>query len=419
MPYKLANFGLLSILAALAMPVHAVDLTWSGFGTIGWAQSDQPYKYQRFIDDHGSFNRDTVLGGQLDARFSHQWSATVQAKVAASDHNDTDWQASLAWAFLSWRPSDDWLIRAGKIRLPLMLNTENNDVGSTFDFARLPQEVYSIAPTTDVLGLSISKTWMLDSYEWVLEGYSGQAKTYQRYFVRTGQPDGTMRGGLFTPFRMKSSGLVLTVRDIGNTFRIGVHEVVATRVGEPSHAEIPFVHQGPYDYFDIKSGRREDRLFIPVQTLGASIGLPADFRMTAEYARVRIHSASEGLSRWGAYLAIDKRIGNWKPYIYYAKMRSTGKALDLYQAIEAVSHNPALPGVLRNYQTFNADIVSGYDQWTGAIGTSYRLSPASLLKAEYAHTRTGVVSSFIDAPVGSDSSGRHLNVVSVSYNFTF
>ena len=199
MPIKFSSLGLLPFLAALTLPAQAVDLTWSGFGTVGYAQSDQAFKYQRFINNNGDIKRDSILGGQLDARFSQQWSATVQAKLAPSDHSDTNWQASLAWAFLSWRPSDDWLIRAGKIRLPLMLNTENNDVGATFDFARLPQEVYSIAPTTDVVGFSISKTWMFDSYEWMLEGYTGQEKTYQRYYTRAMQPDGAGPGSWFIP----------------------------------------------------------------------------------------------------------------------------------------------------------------------------------------------------------------------------
>ena len=420
MTLKFPSVALLPLLSVLAMPAQALDLTWSGFGTVGFAQSDQSYKYQRFIDDNGTFKRDSILGAQLDARLSQQWSATIQGKVAPSDHSDSDLQASIAWAFVSWRPSDEWLIRAGKIRLPLMLNTENNDVGATFDFARLPQEVYSISPTTDVLGISVSKTWMLDSYEWMLEGYSGEAKTYQRYYVRAPQPDGSGPGSLYTKLKMHSSGLVLTVRDVSNTFRVGVHEVVASRIGEQSHAEIPLVPLGGgLQYYDVGSGRRVSRLFIPVLTFGASVGLPDDFRMTAEYARMKVSSASEGLSRWGAYLAVDKRIGNWKPYVYYARMRSSGKALDLYRAIESSSHNPALPPTLRNYQTFNADIVSAYDQSTIALGTSYRLSPVSLLKAEYAHTSTGVVSSFVDAPTGSDSGNRRINVFSLSYNFTF
>lgn len=419
MPISSCKIWALPVLAALALPAQAVDFTLSGFGTAGYAQSDQSASYQRFINDNGTFKRDSILGAQLDARFSPEWGATVQAKLAPSDHSDSDLRTSLSWAFVSWRPSDDWLIRAGKIRLPLMLNTENNDVGATFDFARLPQEVYSISPTTDVLGVSISKTWMIDSYEWVLEGYSGEEKTYQRYSVRAAQPDGTGPGSLYTPFRMHSSGLVLTIRDVSNTFRVGVHEVVASRIGELSHAEIPLVQQGGLQYFDLRVGRRVSRLFIPVFTLGGTVSLPENVRMTAEYARVRVNSASEGLSRWGAYLAIDKRIGDWKPYIYYARMRSTGKALDLYQAIEASSKNPSLPAPLASFQTFNADLVSGYDQWTSALGTSYRLSPVSLLKAEYAHTRTGVVSSFVDAPTGGDSGNRRINVFSLSYSFTF
>jgi hypothetical protein len=60
---KLTHIGLLSVLVALSLPSQAVDLTWSGFGTVGVAVSDQPYKYQRFIDNQGTFKRDTVLGG--------------------------------------------------------------------------------------------------------------------------------------------------------------------------------------------------------------------------------------------------------------------------------------------------------------------------------------------------------------------
>src|SRR3990167_2590257 len=70
--------------ALATVPAHAVDLSASGFGTLGYAVSDQPYNYQRFIDDGGTFKRDTVLGGQLDSKFSAELSATVQAKVAPS-----------------------------------------------------------------------------------------------------------------------------------------------------------------------------------------------------------------------------------------------------------------------------------------------------------------------------------------------
>ena len=133
--------GVMPLLLVASGSALAFDLAWSGFGTVGYAQSDQPVNYQRFIDEKGSFKRDSVLGAQVDARFSQQWGATVQVKAAPSDHSDSQWQASLAWAFVSWRPSDDWLIRAGKLRLPFMLNTENADVGGNVEDGQEAQHV--------------------------------------------------------------------------------------------------------------------------------------------------------------------------------------------------------------------------------------------------------------------------------------
>lgn len=415
-------WGWLPALAVSASPVQAIDLNWSGFGTVGYAQSDQPYKYQRFIDDSGTLKRDSILGAQLDARFSPQLSLTVQGKVAPSDHSDDDWRASLAWAFVSWRPNDDWLLRAGKLRLPLMLNTENIDVGATFVTARLPLEVYSIAPTNDIYGLLVSRSWFLDSAEWTLEGYAGQADTYQRYYGRETTPDNlkTQRepGSFFTPFRMFSSGLVLTVRDFGNVFRIGLHNVNAKRIDDKSHADIPLIQRPGYSYYDVLAGRSVDELNIPVQTIGASYVFPAEIKVTAEYARATVHSASEGLSRWGAYVNISRRFGDWTPYGYYAKMKSNGKSLELYQAIEA-SAQRAPTHFLHDYQKLAADVVSVVDQWTGALGVAYRVTPTSLLKAEWSQTHTGIASSLVDAPSGTSSGDRSINVYSLSYSFTF
>ncbi|MGB4064944.1 MAG: hypothetical protein WBK19_14065 [Azonexus sp.] len=413
MHLKLSNVGLLPILAALAMPAQAIDLTWSGFGTVGFAQSDQPYKYQRFIDNHGTFKRDTILGGQLDARLSQQWSVTVQAKLAPSDHNDTDWQASLAWAFVSWRPSDDWLIRAGKIRLPLMLNTENNDVGATFDFARLPQEVYSISPLTDLVGMGVSKTWFGEGVDWIAEAYAGKVETNWRFYGREMTPDQNSPGSWYFTYNIKSTGLVLTARSLDNTFRVGAHRVEASRDG--ANIVQPIVNVG--GIYQLGDGG-DEKIIFPLFTAGASILLPADIRMLGEYARIKIDSGSEGLNRWGAYLSLSKRMGAWTPYIYYAKAKSKDSALDKYQAI----NSNVLSGPFAQFnptQKFMADIIVPYDQSTVALGTTYRLTPSALLKAEWSQANTGVASSLVDAPSGGDSSHQTINVFSLSYNFTF
>lgn len=415
MQKRLLNTALLSFMAAIAMPAQAVDLTWSGFGTFGYARSDQSFNYQRFIDNGGTVKRDTVVGAQVDARFSQEWSATVQAKAAPSDHSDSQWQASVAWAFLSWRPNDDWLIRAGKIRLPLMLNTENSDVGATYDMARLPLEVYSIAPTTDVVGVSISKTWLGDPFDLVAEAYTGETSTYWRYYGRDRTIDNASSpGSWFLPIDMKSSGLVLTARSLENTFRVGYHEGEASRPGEKTGAGFEYLN--PPGLYRLLPGG-VDKLRVPIVTLGASVMLPADFRLTSEYAKAKIESASRGLSRWGAYVALMKRMGAWTPYIYYAKTKSTDGALGLYQQINA--NAGAVPAPLRSSQTLMADLTSPYDQSTVALGTSFWVTSKSVIKAELSQVRTGIASSFVDAPAGSDSGNRHINIFSLSYSFSF
>jgi hypothetical protein len=410
--------ALLSCLLALAQPARAVDFTWSGFGTLGYAESDENFDYQRFINKSGSFKRDSLIGAQLDARFSQQWGATVQAKLAPSDRYDNRWQPSLAWAFVSWRPSDDWLIRVGKIRLPLMLNTENVDVGSTFDFARLPQEVYSISPMTDVVGLSLSKTWFGETFDWIAEAYYGQANTYWRYYGRNISFNSSSPGSWFLPIDVKSSGLVLTARNIDHTFRIGFHEVEASREGAKTGTQITLRQIAPgVSAYDFAPGG-VDQLIIPVYTLSASVLLPGEVRLTGEYARVKVNSATAGLSRWGGYLALSRRWGAWTPYVYYATMKSTDASLGKYRDI----NNHTLPppySALNNSQKFLADIVAPYDQSTVALGTSYRLTSNSLLKAEWSRARTGQVSSFVDAPYNEDSGGRKIDVFSLSYSFTF
>ena len=58
------------LLSAASLSAHAVDYSLSGYGTIGYAQTDQDNTYQRFIDKDGGFKRDTVLGAQLSAQFN-------------------------------------------------------------------------------------------------------------------------------------------------------------------------------------------------------------------------------------------------------------------------------------------------------------------------------------------------------------
>ncbi|WP_265944559.1 hypothetical protein [Dechloromonas sp. A34] len=72
----------LALVLVVPLAADAAEFNWSGFGTAGYAISDSANRYQRFITDRGTFNRDSVFGGQLDVKFNQQFGATVQARLA-------------------------------------------------------------------------------------------------------------------------------------------------------------------------------------------------------------------------------------------------------------------------------------------------------------------------------------------------
>ena len=420
-------FAAASVILPFAVQA-APEIDISGFGTLGTVISDQDFRYQRDIDDSGTFERDSLLGVQLDARFGDTWGLTLQGKFAPASDSDDDWEPSLAWAFLSWRPSNDLLLRAGKLRVPLMLYSANSDVGTTFDFARLPTEVYSLTPTADVVGLSFGWTWLTGQREWTLEGYGGSAHTDWRAYLRDGLPPYIEAGTYYEGVDVNIAGVVLTLRDQDHSFRVGLHRADVFQDSGDVTATYPWVTVAPgVGYYQVLPSipgpglPAVDAAINDVFTLGAEIALPRDFRLVGEYARRRITNVTVGADTHAAYLALLKAIGKWTPYVYLSGIRSESKPLDLYEAMNGNRLPGFIPGAdfINATQRLGADQLYPYDQHSLAIGASYRLTPTSKLKAEWMHTRSGVASSFIEAPTGEDSGGREVNVFSLSYSLAF
>jgi len=410
------------LLGTASMAVHGIDFSLSGYGTIGYAQSDRENVYQRFIDEDGTFQRDTLLGMQLSARFNPQWSATVQGKLAPAADSGRDAKATLSWAFLSYRPTDDWLFRIGKLRIPFYLNSENADVGTTFTPARLPIEVYSTAATVDFVGASFAKTWPLKESELVLDGYWGKANDASwRFYARDPStppaqltPDG-QPGEFFAKLNTESGGFRLSLLQGGNTFLVGMHRAKTTPRGSPSlgpstYEPVPFP---PFGDLYIPA---EDALKITTTTahLGASVDLGHGFRTTGEYVRRKNAGSTLSPDSKGFYLTLEKKAGDWTPYLTYARL--TTKNRDLYQAVNTAQPPPSpFNGFERNL----ADVMVVYDQHSWALGTAYAIDSKNIIKAEWSVVETGLASSFVDAPPGGESGDQRINVFSLSYSFTF
>jgi hypothetical protein len=432
-------WGLAAVLGSVAITAEAADVSLSGFGTLGYAQSNQAYNFERFINNNGTVARDSVAGVQADVKLTDQIGATIQGKFAPSLKNDSAWDSTLSWAFLSWRPANDLLFRAGKQRVPLYLNSESQDVGVTYDFAHLPAEMYSISPSTDYIGASVSKTWNPSLGELTLDGYAGNIATNWRIYQRDNvqiQSSPMQPGANFKNISVNSSGLVLTLQQDEDKYRAGIHkqttaidpsspgaytQLSAAQLGLGAAASgAAYMQQAPVTSVDSV-----------VFTLGTEIYLPQDFRVIGEYGRRKITNAVTGIDTNGGYFALLKDVGAWTPYVSYALIKSRSNVLSLYQAVNGNANGltdltggtvpfvTAAVNGLNASQRVLADGMLVCDQNTIALGTSYRLSPTQKIKFEWARTHIGVASSFVDAASFGNVSNQNIDVLSLSYNFVF
>ena len=406
------------------------DLSASGFATLGYARSDQPYRYQRFIDDGGTLRRDSVAGVQLDARLGAGFGATAQVKAAASSTSDTRYQADLAWAFLSYRPNNDWLLRLGKQRIPLYLYSETVDVGATYDFARLPTEMYSITPNNDAMALTVSTVWHWGPGELTLDAYAGESSNDFRNWQRDDIPGIQTAGARFTKLSFKHGrGLVASYRLHEHAFRIGIHRaVVERRDGGPLGSTFPFVAIAPgLGYYQVDPALpgpgvpSVQSVTNTTLVLGADLALPAHFRLLAEFGRSAIPGSELAPKSTRGYVALFKRWEHWTPYASYAFLRSPRSQTDFYTALNDNVLPAFVPGAaqLTLAQRAGADQIQASRQHSWAVGTAYSFSATQKIKAEYLHTRIAEVSRLVDPLPGTTVRNARINVLSLSYSMVF
>ncbi|MBK1689456.1 hypothetical protein [Rubrivivax gelatinosus] len=431
MIHSLTRAAAALILAAAAAPAAALELSGSGFGTLGWAESNREYRYERSIDEHGSAERDSVLGLQVDARLSAQWSATLQLKVAESIEQDRRWDPTPTWAFVGWRPSDDWLLRVGRMRLPLYLYSEILDVGATQDMARLPTEMYSIAPSNEFDGLTATRTWNLGDDELGLDLWGGRARTTARFWSRDGAEPIRPAGANFVEVDVHVLGAALTLRQPDALWRASVHHVRTRQTdGARIPVTLPRVELAPGVGFyktdnSIPYGPALQEVST-VTNLVFSLGVEQRFarhwRVAAEFARDIQQDTVLGANTSGGYVALFREFGPVTPYLVGARLRSTSGTRAWFRRLTENPLPADVPGAeaINAGQRMAAESTWATDQRSFALGASWALASGQKLKAEWKRTRIGQMSRLVDTPAGSDTiHDTHLDVWSVNYNVVF
>ncbi len=129
----------------------------NGFGTVGVTHlggEDDGRSYGISGQTNDSWRGDQLskFGAQLTYGVTDTVGLTLQTTAKA--YGD-EWKANLEWAYLSWQSTDNLMMRFGRLRTPVYMYSESIDVGFSYPWLRLPDEVYSQVQLSNYEGADI------------------------------------------------------------------------------------------------------------------------------------------------------------------------------------------------------------------------------------------------------------------------
>ena len=177
----MTHLRVLSLAACLASTsAFALDqgeYRFNGFGTagithLGGEDDGRSYGVNGQTNDSWRGDQLSKLGGQFQYGLTDTVGVTVQATAKPEQDN---WKANLEWAYLSWQATDALTLRAGRLRSPVYMYSETLDVGFTYPWLRLPDEVYSQVQVSNYEGADALYTLPLSFGSVSFQVAAGQA----------------------------------------------------------------------------------------------------------------------------------------------------------------------------------------------------------------------------------------------------
>ena len=130
-------------LALCAHGVAAEPIQISGFFSTGVTNVDTEniVLTAKNIERKTNYLADTVFGLQLDSLLSNE--ARFSAQLVAKDKSNS-FNLEAEWLFISYQLSQNYELRAGRLRIPLFLTSETILVGQSYNWVRPPLELYTL-----------------------------------------------------------------------------------------------------------------------------------------------------------------------------------------------------------------------------------------------------------------------------------
>ena len=404
-----SRFSLVALAVAAALPslASAVDFSYSGFSTAGYAQSDTDdaqvgYSGQpEGIDSNGTFETDSKLGVQVTAKLNDTFSATVQGVAYANLAGD--WEPRLDWAYLRAQPLQSLSFRGGYLRAPTFMYSDSVFVGYANIWVRPPVEVYNLSSVYQIRG--VDATWRTNVGPMTL--------TVNPYF---GDSEVELVGEtLDVPEWL---GLATTVEYSSITARIGYSEL---ELGSTTKSLVPLLdglRAIPAAFCGACSSEASrldmDGPVIKNLNVGVQFDDGKNF-VASEFARIRSGGNYLVPDKNSAYATYGRRFGNIMPYVTYAQMRRDQPLQS--DAIPAVGPLAVLNATVNSIMASTAGDQNSYSAGVRFEVPSFSVVKGALVKLQLDHIDTKDTNGMLNN-VQPNFDGT-LNMVSASFDFIF
>ncbi|WP_120994257.1 porin [Stutzerimonas urumqiensis] len=203
--------------ASPAFALEQGEYRFNGFGTVGITHlggedDGRAYGIQGQTNDSWRGDQLSKLGGQFQYGLTDKLGLTAQVIAKAEQDN---WKANLEWLYLSYQVDDRLVVRAGRLRNPVYMYSETLDVGFTYPWLRLPDEVYHQVQITNYEGADFVYTLPLSFGSLSLQANGGQAVN-RNFFVYDQLRDMDYK-------KVAGANAALATNSFG-TFRVGYSE---------------------------------------------------------------------------------------------------------------------------------------------------------------------------------------------------
>lgn len=138
--------GLAVCLASLpALAVEQGEYQFNGFGTLGithmGGESDLDYGIQGQTND--SWRGDQLSKLAVQMRYGITDTVSVTGQLITKPTQDS-WEVGPGNLYLAWEATDNLTLRGGRLGTPIYMYSETLNVGFSYPWLRLPEEVYSL-----------------------------------------------------------------------------------------------------------------------------------------------------------------------------------------------------------------------------------------------------------------------------------